>query len=89
MIPSKIIRSDAFLKEYAKLPEKIQALCDGQINRLTENTLSPQLQSKKLQGHPGVYSFRVTRRYRTLFFINKSQEVVLFTIAHRKDVYRS
>lgn len=44
--------------------------------------------AKKLKGHTGVYSLRVTRRYRALFFINQSQTIIAFAIEHRKDVYR-
>ena len=88
MIPLKVISTEAFLLNYRRLPKSIQMICDVQLDRLEENPVDPRLQRKKLKGQKGLYSIRVTRRYRALFFINQAQTIVVFAIDHRKDVYR-
>jgi mRNA-degrading endonuclease RelE of RelBE toxin-antitoxin system len=84
----ELLRTDSFNKTYASLPGNIQRLCDHQLKRLAHNYRDPRLHTKPLKGMPGVYSFRVTRRYRGLFYINKREQVVVFVIDNRKDVYR-
>lgn len=84
----KVFRSGDFSALYAKLPRSIQIICDTQLERLARDSDDPRLQRKKLKGHDGIYSFRVTRRYRVLFYSNQSGEIIVFEIDHRKDVYR-
>ncbi len=88
MIPLKVICTEEFFKNYQRLPQSVTSICDVQLKRLEDDADDPRLQRKKLKGHAGVYSIRVTRRYRALFYVNQSHEVIVFTVEHRKDVYR-
>jgi len=43
---------------------------------------------RKLNGKPVVFSFRITRAYRAIFYLRASDEITLFAVGHRKDIYR-
>ena len=72
------------------MPRKDQILVSHQEKLLADNIFNPKLHTKKLQGFPNdrVFSFRITRSYRGIFRLN-GQDVVLFAIGHRKDIYKS
>ncbi len=57
---------------------------------LSKNMFNSKLHTKKLKGFGSdrVFSFRVTRVYRGIFRLN-SQDIILFAIGQRKDIYQS
>ncbi|OFV96671.1 MAG: hypothetical protein A3H28_03765 [Acidobacteria bacterium RIFCSPLOWO2_02_FULL_61_28] len=82
-----IHKTDDFLEELLRLPKPVQQLLERQEHIFRENWLDPRLHTKRIKEMPGVFSFRITRRYRALFYW-KGEEAVFFSIGHRKDVYR-
>ena len=82
------IRTEDFDRELLKLPRSIQRLYAVQEDRFITNPRDPRLHTKKLQGLRDVISFRITRRYRVLFYFQDSETAIFFDVDHRKDVYR-
>lgn len=83
-----IVTTKDFERALDRLPAEAQSLYQNQEKRFHLDWRDPRLHVKKLRGLPGTFSFRVTRRYRVLFyFIRPEEEVVFFDIGHRKDVY--
>lgn len=83
----EIRKTGDFLREFKKLPADIKKLCKKQETIFADNWLDQRLHAKRIKELPGAYSFRVTRRYRTLFYFRGSDTAVFFNIGHRKDVY--
>ena len=84
----ELIRTPSFGKGFIDLPHAIQRLCERQLVLLAHDRNDPRLHLKPLKGKTGVYSFRITRQYRGLFYINEQKQIIVFAIGHRKDVYR-
>ena len=75
-----------FVRNLKKLPADARKLFAKQENIFKENWLDPRLHTKRVRELPGAYSFRVTRRYRVLFYF-RDTEAVFFAVGHRKDIY--
>jgi len=84
----KTIYSHGFSKEFKALPKEIQNLFKKQETIFMVNWKDSRLKIKKLKDQELMFSFRVTRTYRVLFFFVKIDTALFLTIAHRKDVYR-
>jgi mRNA-degrading endonuclease RelE of RelBE toxin-antitoxin system len=69
------------------LPSDIKRLYQKQKSIFKENWLDPRLHIKRLRELSGVYSFRITRRFRVLFYF-RNDEAVFFKIGHRKSIYK-
>lgn len=82
-----VYRTQEFTSELEKLPLGIKRLFQKQETIFEKNWLEPRLHTKRLKELLGVYSFRITRRYRALFYF-RNNEAVFFSIGHRKDIYR-
>lgn len=82
-----VYKTREFTSELEKLPLGIKRLFQKQETIFKKNWLEPRLHTKRVRELPGVYSFRITRRYRALFYF-KNNEAVFFSIGHRKDIYR-
>ena len=82
-----IVRTDDFEKMRAKLPTSIRRMYTTQENRFRKNIRDPRLHTKKLQGLDGVFSLRITRAYRALFYQHDKNTVIFFAIGHRKSIY--
>ena len=82
-----IQKTQDFVKGFDKLPSEIQELFYKQEAIFKENWLDARLHIKRNKELSGVYSFRITRRYRTLFYFRKT-EAIFFAIGHRKDIYQ-
>ncbi len=82
-----IRKTDDFLHDAERLPKGVQKLLQRQEAIFRGNWLNPRLHTKRIKELPGVYSFRITRRYRALFYW-KDEEALFFSVGHRKDVYR-
>jgi mRNA-degrading endonuclease RelE of RelBE toxin-antitoxin system len=83
----QVVRAESFEKALAALPSKIQQLCERQLELLSVNVHDSRLHVKLLKGD-NAHSFRVTRRYRALFYFNERDQLIVFDIDHRKDAYR-
>lgn len=83
-----IRETDDFLKELKGLSPEIKGLFEKQKSLFNKNWLDLRLHTKRIKEMPGVYSFRITRRYRALFYFKDVDEAVFFSIGHRKDIYR-
>ena len=83
----KIEKTKEFIKEYEKLPVRIQSLYKKQEKIFISDWLDPRLHVKRIKEMKGVYSFRITRKYRVLFYFSK-ETAIFFAIGHRKDIYR-
>lgn len=84
-----IIReTDDFLEELKELPSEIKKLFQKQKSLFNKNWLDPRLHTKRIREIPGVYSFRITPRYRVLFYFRSVDEILFFSIGHRKDIYK-
>lgn len=59
--------SDQFRRQFRELPEPLQEAYLVQEDRLRLNPFDSRLHAKPLKGYKGVFSFRVTRKYRVLF----------------------
>jgi len=83
-----IIReTEDFKKDLKDLPSEIKRLYQRKKSIFKENWLDPRLHTKRIKELPGVYSFRITRRYRVLFYF-RNGEAIFFKIGHRKEIYR-
>lgn len=56
-----------FWKTFARLPRAVQEKVKKQIVLLAENPRHPSLQTKPIQGAPGVYEARVDHDYRMTY----------------------
>ena len=85
-----LLKTRRYRRSSSKLTRKIQRLLFQQEKLLSENLFNPKLHTKKLKGLPDekVFSFRITREYRGLFRLEEN-EIILFEIGERKDIYRS
>lgn len=85
----KIAYSTSLERERKQLPKDIQKILEQQIKRFELDSKDPRLHIKKLHGTDvTVFSLRVTRNYRVLFYWEDKQTPVWFEIDHRKDIYR-
>ncbi len=81
-----IYKTEDFINKFKKLPSEIKRLFQKQEIIFKDNWLDPRLHTKRIKELPGVYSFRITRRYRGLFYF-KDNDAIFFSIGHRKDIY--
>jgi mRNA-degrading endonuclease RelE of RelBE toxin-antitoxin system len=84
----QIIRTDDFNEMSNRLSPAVRRTLEAQLRRFGETIRHPSLQTKKLVDMDGVYSIRVGRSYRALFFFLEKDTTVFFAIGHRKGIYR-
>ncbi|MEK7649152.1 MAG: hypothetical protein AAB400_04560 [Patescibacteria group bacterium] len=84
----EIIHTDDFERAFRKLPSEIKEFNATQEGRFIRNWLDPRLHIKKLHGEHGVFSYRITRRYRGFFYFQHPDRAIFFDLDHRKDAYR-
>lgn len=63
----KIKFTRRFLKLFARLPAPVQEKVKKQIRLLAKNPRHPSLQTKPIQGAPGIYEARVDLDYRMTY----------------------
>ncbi|MEK7068768.1 MAG: hypothetical protein AAB947_00105 [Patescibacteria group bacterium] len=84
-----IIRTDDFERALAKLPAQIREQCEAQVVILKNDWRDTRLHIKKLrEPYKGIYSFRIMRGYRALFYFDTASNIIIFDADHRKDIYR-
>lgn len=84
----RVIRTAEFERSLRTLPAAMRRLFEVQERRLRDNWRDSRLHLKKLREIGGVFSFRITRSYRALFYFNRNGDIILFDIDDRKDIYR-
>jgi len=81
-----IRKTEDFIKDFQGLPLGIKRIYRKQESIFRVNWLDPRLHTKRIKELKGVYSLRITRRYRVLFYFS-GEEAVFFSVGHRKDIY--
>lgn len=84
----EVIHTSDFEKSLKILPKRTKDFYDVQEKRFRENFRDSRLHTKKLQGLDSVFSFRISREYRALFYFSSENVAIFFSIGHRKDIYR-
>jgi len=78
-----------FLKEVKKLPLPQRKLLAQKLDLLAHDPFDLRLHTKSLNTPlQGIFSFRVNREYRALFRFVASDRIFIFSVKHRKDIYR-
>ena len=83
----EIRETEEFRKDLKDLPSEIRRLFQKQKAIFKESWLDSRLHIKRNKELSGVYTFRITRRYRVFFYFC-SDEAIFFKIGHRKDIYK-
>lgn len=85
-----LLKTKNYKKNSTSLGKKDKSLLSAQEKLLEDNIFNPKLHTKKLKGFPDehVYSFRITQSYRGIFRLS-DDNIILFAIGHRKDIYNS
>lgn len=73
-----------FLKAFASLPKNIQEKIKKQLTLLAENPRHPSLQSKPIQGAPGIYEARVDIHYR-MTYEREAEDTLVMRVVGRHD----
>ena len=86
-----LLKTKNYKKSILSLSKKDKILLSKQEKSLAKSIFDPKLHTKKLKGFPEehIYSFRITRSYRGIFRLIDGENIVLFAIGHRKDIYQS
>ena len=80
----QVVTPKRFVKALAKCPENVVSRVEELKEKLKKN---PYI-GEKLVGHKNFYRIRIGD-YRLIYQVNKREKlVVLYDIAHRKNVYR-
>ena len=81
----KLLYTPEALEGISKLSQNLKEIAERSLLYLAENPTS----GKKLSGNlKGIYSTRVTRRYRILYLIKHvEKQVIVLDLKHRKEVY--
>ena len=85
-----LLRTKNYRKRIDFLSKKDKILLSEQEKLLAGNMYHSKLHTKKLQGFGDdkIFAFRVTRSYRGVFKL-MGENIILFTMGHRKDIYQS
>jgi len=85
-----LLKTKNYKKSVSSLSKKDRNLLFKQEQFLIEDIFYSKLHTKRLKGFPNdhVYSFRITRTYRGIFRLI-GNNVILFAIGHRRNIYRS
>lgn len=78
----KIVYTKEFIRDYRKLPDKIQKLLDKQLSLLLLDSKHPSLRIKKTKGnllknYQNIFEGRIDRSYRFLFLIEVGEFIFL------------
>ena len=77
----KIRFTRRFLKSFNRLPAIIQEMMKKQLALLAEDPRHPSLQTKPIQGAPGIYEARVDIDYRLTYERDKDDTLVLRVVS--------
>ena len=77
-----------FLKSFARLPAAVQEKIKKQIALLAENPRHPSLQTKPIQGVPGIYEARVDIDYRMTYQRDSDDTLVLRVVSKHAEALK-
>lgn len=80
----KIRFTQRFSRSFARLPAAVQEKIKKQIELLAENPRHPSLQTKPIQGAPGIYEARVDRDYR-MTYERDADDTLLLRVVGKHD----
>lgn len=85
----QIILEQSFLKSAQKLPINIKKKLGKLLMLLKDNPYHSLLHTKKLTGDlTGLFSFRITREWRVIFYFTDAKTIRVAEAANRKDIYK-
>jgi len=84
----KIRFTRRFLKSFAHLPAPVQEKIKKQIAWLAENPRHPSLQTKPIQGAPGIYEARVDADYRLTYERDADDTLVLRVVGKHDETLK-
>ena len=84
----KIEASQRFKDAYRDLPPEIQAKVKKALRLMAENIRHPSLQTKPIQGVPGIYEARVDQNYRITYERLPGYKVRMRTIGKHEEALR-
>jgi len=86
----EVIYTKTFLKQYQKLPQRIQEKVDERINLFTEQPSARMLNNHALQGAGRYYrSINVTGDYRALYKAEGNTVAIFVAIGTHSELYRT
>lgn len=85
----KIRFTRRFLRSYARLPSAVQEKIKKQIALLAENPRHPSLQTKPIQGAPGIYEARVDVDYRLTYEGDLDDTLVLRVVGKHDEALKN
>jgi mRNA-degrading endonuclease RelE of RelBE toxin-antitoxin system len=78
-----------FLKSFARLPASVQEKVKKQIALLADNPRHTSLQTKPIQGAPGVYEARVDIDYRMTYERDAHDTLVMRVVGRHDDALKN
>lgn len=84
----KIRLPQRFLKVFARLPVSVQEKIKKQIALLAENPRHPSLQTKPIQGAPGIIEARVDIDYRMTYEPDVDDTLVLRVVGKHDEALK-
>jgi len=88
MIVADIEYTTTFVKQFQKLPDRVQKIAIQKETIFRQNPLHPSLRLQELNGAlRGVWSISVTMNYR-IMFKRKPGGVILFYSIGKHDIYQ-
>jgi mRNA interferase RelE/StbE len=85
----KIKLTGRFLKSFARLPAPVQEKVKKQLRLLAEDPRHPSLQSKPIQGAPGIYEARVDIDYRMTYERDADDTLILRVVGKHDEALKS
>jgi mRNA interferase RelE/StbE len=83
----KLLFTKPFIRDYRRLPQRLQKLTDKQLELLLDNPHHPSLKTKKMQDPREIWEGRLTQSYRFTFQIQGDTYVLRRIGTH--DLLRS
>ena len=84
----RIFYTRKFVSLYKNLPTSVKLKAERQEKIFKENIFYPSLNTEKLMPRKNnLWSFRVDRAYRIVFYFERDLATFLY-IGHHKDIYR-
>lgn len=85
----RLVYHPDFLKRVRRIPDAQQRKLAKLLVVLKKNPHEALLHVKRLSSPlVGLFSFRISRDWRTLFQFIDEETILLVDVAHRKDIYR-
>lgn len=73
----KLIRTERFLRDYAKLPGEVRRQTDRKLRHLAQDIRRPSLRVKRVRKYRDVFEGSINLQYRFLFQITDEGYILL------------